>query len=140
MYPALGVEKGRWVDVAQVNAVAKGTEPDPTCFVRATSVGSRIDIVLANRSAVPMLGECGVIDDSPLPTHKPVACELRVAEMTRKFLGIKKPHGIPLDFVGPDVDAEAVIADRVCRGILVDSATKWAAASAAGCIETLWSI
>ena len=58
--PALqsALASGLVVDVAQLQADADGTVPQPTCFVRDTSQGSRIDHMLANRLACTTSAAC----------------------------------------------------------------------------------
>ena len=81
------IQRSKWIDACKSCASARGVAgPDPTCFVRSTSVGTRIDALIANESARGLLGESGVILDSVLPTHCPVALELRLGDCSREIL------------------------------------------------------
>ena len=82
-------------------------------FVRSTSIGSRIDVVFVNSVLRPMLGEAGALLDSALPTHRPVAAELRLGCCQRAVLAIQRPRRIPLSFVDPDPDAKVATSDHV---------------------------
>ena len=49
------------------------------CFVH-TGAGSRIDVVLANRIAKYSLRDVGLVGDTGIPTHVPVAAVFQLAE------------------------------------------------------------
>ena len=96
---------GGCVDSAKVCAVARGISCDRTCFVRDTSLGTRIDAIFCNAAARGALGDCGVLDDCAVPTHRPVACELRLEAYAQEANVLRRPGAISLDFVDPDADA-----------------------------------
>ena len=56
------INRARWIDTCKLCASSKGVpEPDPTCFVRSTSKGSRIDALFSNgaaRSWMPLPAPC----------------------------------------------------------------------------------
>ena len=55
------ISHARRIDTCKLCASSQGLpEPDPTCFFRSTSEGSRIDALLSNGAARSMLGEAGV--------------------------------------------------------------------------------
>ena len=87
-----------------------------------------------------MLGEAGVLMDSVLPTHRPVAPEVRMGDCSREVTVIKRPKRIPLAFVDPDVHAESCVADKLCRDVLFKSSTSWTSALACQDVEKLWSL
>ena len=133
--------RGRWLDTCKICATAQGApEPDATCFVRATSNGSRIDAILANNIAGHMVGEAGVIADTLLPTHAPVALEMRIGDCSREVTVSRQPKRIPLAFADPDRDAESCIADRVCRDVVAETSACWSAAVARKNVEALWKL
>ena len=53
---------GRWFDVAASTALARGATLANTCFVRDTSVGSRIDLVHANSVAMDAVTICNTVN------------------------------------------------------------------------------
>ena len=119
-------QQSSWMDGCKSCAVAQGgAEPDPTCFVRSTSAGSRIDAAFANATAANLIGEAGFISDSALPTHSPVALELVLGDCSHQVMSVKRPMRIPLSFVDPDPDAETLVANRVCGEVLVASSVDW---------------
>ena len=133
------IQRASWIDACKSCAASQdGSEPDPTCFVCAASEGTQIDGILANTTARGLLGEAGLVLDSVLPTHCPVAVELRLGDCSRQVLCVSQPKRIPLTFGDPDPDAEACVADRVCRQVLHKSFNAWATALAAKCVEQLW--
>ena len=77
------IDGARWSDACHLCATAQGGSPDPTCFVRATSAGTRIDAIYANSIARSLLGEAGMILDSALQTHCPV-CSSGLATASEK--------------------------------------------------------
>ena len=103
--------------------MSQGYSPDPTCLVRSTSVGTRIDGILANAFAQSFVGEAGVILDSVLPTHCPVGLELRLGDCCREVTVLQRLKRIPLKFTDPDKEAETFIADRVGKQVLRQSAS-----------------
>ena len=134
------IQNANWIDVCRCCAVSQGHDPDPTCFVRSTSVGTRIDAILVNQCARSLIGEAGVILDSVLPTHAPVALELRLGDCCREVLINQRPKRIPLAFTDPDKDAETCIADRIGNPILCRSASDRDSACVKNCVEQMWQI
>ena len=134
------VATGRWLDAAHVCAQSQGFVADPTCFVRSTSVGSRIDVIFMNSVMRPMLGEAGALLDSTLPVHCPVASELGLACGKRVVQVMQTPRRIPLGFVDPDIDAEACSSDHVCRKIVALSASAWNKACNCRDVEEMWRL
>ena len=51
----------------------------PTCYVHAGS-GTRIDVVHANRISKHALCDVGLVGDTGIPTHLPVAAVFQFAE------------------------------------------------------------
>ena len=68
------------------------------------------------------------------------ALELRPGCSKRVVLTIHTPRRIPLDFSDPDTDAEAVMKDRVCREVLMSSASAWSDASDCKDVERMWQL
>ena len=135
------IQGAKWIDTCKNCATAQGKpEPDATCFVRATSVGTRIDGIFANSVAGHMIGEAGVLLDTSLPTHLPVAVELRMGDCSGEVTVVRRPKRIPLAFADPDLDAEACVADRVCRNVLQKSCCAWSRALACKDVEALWQL
>ena len=77
-----------------------------------------------------MLGEAGVLADTLLPTHAPVAVEMRIGDCSREVTVCRQPKRIPLAFADPDRDAESCIADRVCRDVVESTSVRWSRAAA----------
>ena len=73
------VSTGRWIDAALECATARACEPANTCFVRETSVGSRIDVAWFNNVAAAALIACNTISDTGFPTHVPLVAEVQLA-------------------------------------------------------------
>lgn len=92
------VRHGSWTDCAKACASAGASQPDPTCFVRDTSAGTRIDAVLCNACAKSAVVECGVVEDCAMPTHRPIACRLGLQEYDQLLKCIRRPQAVPLDF------------------------------------------
>ena len=80
------IQRASWMDVCKSCAASQGgAEPDPTCFVRSTSAGSRIDAAFANETATNLIGEAGVIRDC-VPTHCPGALVLSLGDCSRRVI------------------------------------------------------
>ena len=133
------IQTAKWIDACKTCASAQGAQPDPTCFVRNTSTGTRIDAFLANASSRCLLGEAGVLLDSTLPTHCPIALELKLGSCMKHVVVVKRPKRIPLAFVDPDADAEEQTADRCARSVLQSSSRKWSSVCDAMNVELMWS-
>ena len=106
------VRHGGWVDTAKICADARGMACDPTCFVRDTSQGSRIDAILCNSVARAALLNAGVLGTCALPTHRPVACSLTLDAYSQSAQKIRTPQAFPLDFLDPEADGEECTARR----------------------------
>ena len=87
------------------------------CFVH-TGAGSRIDVVLANRIAKHSLRDVGLVGDTGIPTHVPVAAVFQLAEYEQTVTTIARMRKIKLNFRDPEPEAEELIADRVVAHIL----------------------
>ena len=72
------IDEGGWADCAAVVAKAS-MEPFTTCFVHA-GPGSRIDAVLANRTAKHSLCDVGPVGATGISTHVPVAANMNKRE------------------------------------------------------------
>ena len=77
------IDVGGWADCAAVVTEASALEPAATCFVFA-GPGSRIDAVLANRTAKHSLCDVGLVGATGIITYVPVAAVFQLAEMNRR--------------------------------------------------------
>ena len=131
---------GRWVDAACSIAAARGEAPDPTCFVHDVSAGSRIDVILCNSTASGMLMDFGLVGDSGLPVHLPVACKLRLQAASQIVKRSLKPLRIPLDWEDSVEEAERLHSDREWDDVWQVAADAWTGAMRAQDIETMWKL
>ena len=91
------IMSGGWCDTADMIAKARNEQPCPTCYVRDTSPGSRIDVILCNRIAKQFLHDFGVLLDSGIPTHLPIAAIFSFDTYTQHVRRVARPMRIPLD-------------------------------------------
>lgn len=135
---ATAAASGRWFDVAAVCAHALGLEPAPTCFVRDTSAGSRIDAIWCNNGAIAAI-RCGrVLADTGLPTYRPVACKVELDVYSEWVRVVKKPRPIPVDWKDPSPESEPETASRIARPIVQASYYQWAVVQQCGNTEARW--
>ena len=73
------IDVGRWADCAALVAEATASAPPVTCYVHA-GPGSRIDVVLANRTCKHALCDVGLVGNTGIPTHLPAAAVFQLAE------------------------------------------------------------
>eukprot|EP00755_Sulcionema_specki_P032827 Sspe_Gene.20034::Locus_7315_Transcript_1_1_Confidence_1.000_Length_2311::g.20034::m.20034 len=85
---------GRWTDAAVT--WAGENPPEKTCFVRGTSEGSRIDMILMNQVAGAGLEGVEVWHDTAIPTHKPVGIRLGLAPFEVAQLKVRRPKALPM--------------------------------------------
>jgi len=131
---------GRWVDAACAVAVATGTTPDATCYVRDTSEGTRIDAVLCNSVAGSALLDFGVVVGSGLPVHLPVACSLEYGTFSQLAPSVCKPRAMPLAWRDPEPEAEQWQADRCVAEVWRNHSEDWQVALVGANVEKLWRI
>ena len=62
---------GGWVDLHHAWATLQGETPAPTAQP-TKSAGTRIDLILANAAAASALTGVRVVEDTGLPTHRPL--------------------------------------------------------------------
>ena len=84
----------------------------PTCFPSKRSVGTRIDYMLGNSIAAATLGSFELVEDSGIPTHRPLRCKLKMELAQQSGVRFRKPAPIPLDWEMPDKEAEKAMATR----------------------------
>ena len=101
------LSSGQYWDAAEVVAQVREEEPQNTCFVKDTSVGSRIDLVLCNTQAVTMLQDARVEQDAGLPTHKPVIASFDLDLGPQKGLRYRMLCKLPTESQDPDPDADS---------------------------------
>ena len=59
-------------------------EPQPTCFQQVKSQGTRIDHALANPAAASLMRSFDVMQDTGLPTHRPLQVRLSVDGLSQE--------------------------------------------------------
>ena len=74
------IENDVWIDVGAKASWWGGTENETTCQTRPQAKPSRIDGVLANSEAVPLIKSYEVIKDEMISTHSVVRLKLHRAE------------------------------------------------------------
>ena len=134
------VSTGRWIDAALECATARACEPANNCFVRETSVGSRIDVAWFNNVAAAALIACNTISDTGFPTHVPLVAEVQLARY-EQFVDIaRRPLAIPLGWEDPKPEKELQLSSEFAERIVAASASLWNAAMRAVDVEALWGI
>ena len=133
------LKTGRWVDAAAAVAAASGSSPDATCFVRDTSIGSRIDVILCNSIAAASLLDFGVVLDSGLPVHLPVACSLNLHAFSQEVPQVSKPRAVPLGWVDPEPEAEQWQSDRCVAQVWQAFEEAWQRGLRTTDVECLWA-
>ena len=131
---------GGWTDAALAVARAENKQPCATCFVRDTSEGSRIDLVLLNNVLSHALTTCGVVGGTGLPTHVPVAAVLALPALDMDVQCLVKPRSVPLDWCDPDLDAEQHVSDTVARAIIDSNSQAWLQYLADGDVAAAFSL
>ena len=102
------VQNNHLADLELEASLLENREPTKTCFVRGTSVGSRIDMLFASPSLagasknVRTLGK----DATGIPTHKVVAVDLDIQHCSQSIHRFSVPSPIPPWEADPDKDAE----------------------------------
>ena len=91
------IDIGGWADCAALVAEATATSPPATCYVHA-GPGSRIDVVLANRISKHALCDAGLVGDTGIPTHLPVAAVFQFAEYEQTVTTMVRMRKIDLNF------------------------------------------
>ena len=96
------LNKGQLWDTGALVAQAQGRVPEPTCFAHETSKGTRRDYIFTNAQSTHLVKGCEVLQDSGIPTHKPVLAtfELPSTAYTGKVLRLPRP--IPQHKIDPD--------------------------------------
>ena len=89
------------LDCAALVAGATASAPPATCFVHA-GPGSRIDVVLASRICKHALCDVGLVGDSGIPTHLPVAAVFQLVEYEQMVTKIVRRKKIELNFKDPE--------------------------------------
>ena len=131
------IDIGGWADCAALVAEATASSPPATCYVHA-GPGSRIDVVLANRISKHALRDAGLVGDTGIPTHLPVAAVFQFAEYEQTVTTMVRMRKIDLNFKDPEPEAEQLTADRVVACILAKQNDAWScAAPATKCAEAL---
>ena len=137
-----------WVDLHQAWAALRGVSPAPTCFVKKTSKGSRIDLILANREAASAATGAWVDEETVLPTHRPVFADLEWEAFTGRCWRDKQPKA----FSRPEEDEgeapltpaqrSALWAAREAAALECkkEFAGEWAAALRSGSAERIWHV
>ena len=128
---------GRYEDFAQLQAMALGQErPEPTCFQQGSSVGSRIDYIIANNILAPSFQGLKRLDDTGIPTHRPLLCELDVAVCKQDGVRYRLPRELPMDWGLCEEEKERDKAAEEACPILEESQYLWDLALEHGDVDT----
>ena len=116
---------GQYFDCLALLGEMRQEVPANTCFVRNTSQGSRIDLILSNINMVPMLRDGQVLEDAKIPVHRPVLAtfELDAGSFTGQKYRI--PQSLPLDWQDPDPDAEQFCAEEMAQALKERTQADW---------------
>ena len=137
---------GGWVDLHHAWATLQGETPAATCFAQPTkSAGTRIDLILANAAAAPALTGVRVVEETGLPTHRPLMAGLEWEAFTGRVWRDRKPAAFaPREDAAPaSRDPKAEKAEQEAReAVAQESRTPfeadWATAVRSGGVEPLW--
>ena len=112
MEAALG--SGNYWDIEEFFAATEGRAAHMTCFVRETSVGSRIDSIITNSigmqsvQGIDTLGAGPRSDVHGVPTHRAVVCEANYEVYERIGVQFRVTSGLPSFTTDPDVEGEGL--------------------------------
>ena len=87
---------GGWHDLADLFAKRDGAPAAPTCAVRPGTRPRRIDYMLANTVMLSACMDFSLLDDTGLPTHKPLSVLLSLEAFARRALRPRRPLAFPL--------------------------------------------
>ena len=94
---------GGWHDVAALFAQQGRAAPDTTCLARPGAHPRRIDYMLANTVLFSACQAFAVLQDTGLPTHKPLSVLLSLEAFHRRALRPQRPLAFP-ELAGPPPD------------------------------------
>ena len=132
------LSSGRWFDAALSFACASSEAPANTCFVRETSVGSRIDLAFCNNIAMSAVRRVSTVAGSGIPTHVPLALWLSLSEYGQLVPTVRRPVPFPKGWQDASKDKEIDISVNVAASILAESAVDWQLFLASGEVDSLW--
>ena len=97
-------------------------------------------MVLANRISKHALCDVGLVGNTGIPTHLPVATVFQFAEYEQIVTTIVRMRKIDLNFKDPESEAEQLTADRVVAHILAKQNIVWSYAMQQRNVQRLWEL
>ena len=76
---------------------------------------SRIDWVLSNDAALAAFVSYELLDDTGIPTHKPILVRFNWAQLAQNIPAWQRPLKIPLEVEGATADSDRAIMQEVFR-------------------------
>eukprot|EP00660_Eupelagonema_oceanica_P019294 gene19294-biopygen28237 len=132
---------GRWEDAAALWAEMLGHEPEWTCETARregeASSRSRIDLLLANNTALNAMRTVAVRRGVGLETHAPVTMELDVDTFGQRAAQLNQPRAFPVEHWEKWPEERMLEAADAAVGKV---ATSWREALAAADVEHLWRL
>ena len=92
---AAACTNGGWHDVAELFARQSGTPAAPTCTARPGAEPRRLDFMLANTVMMSACQAFTILEDTGLPTHKPLSLLLSLQAFARRALRPRRPLAFP---------------------------------------------
>ena len=114
--------------------------PRATCFQKTTSPGSRIDFIFGNGVATAMARDFRVLDDTGLPTHKPLLIDLQLDLSHQEGLRFRRPATPDLSWQDPVPEQETAKAADAIGVVHAASQSLWDACMEAGDVETAFHV
>ena len=133
------IDVGGWADCAALVAEATASSRLATCYVHA-GPGNSIDVVLANRISKHALCDVGLVGNTGIPTHLPVAAVFQFAEFEQIVTTTVRVRKIDLNFKDLEPEAEQLTADRVVAHILARQKIVWSCAMQQRHVQRLWEL
>ena len=96
--------------------------------------------MLANRISKHALCDAGLVGDTGIPTHLPVAAVFQFAEYEQTVTTMVRMRKIDLNFKDPEPEAEQLTADRVVACILAKQNDAWSCAARQRNVQRLWEL
>ena len=130
----------QWYDAALIWEDKTGQQAKNTCFVRATSQGSRIDLALMNRQLASTLQDFQTLQETGIHTHDPLQLTLDVSLCEQTGKCIPTPLPFPLDWQDPVEDAENYQKESLSSALLAQVQSCWKEAKEARDTDALYRI
>eukprot|EP00663_Eupelagonemidae_sp_cell21sb_P002558 gene2558-6142_t len=94
---AAAMRDGGWQDLAATTAAMHGESPLPTCFPQRSSEGTRIDVILGNAVAGAAVQQVRLLEDTGIPTHRPLVAQVSLARYVQMVPAIHQPIAFPVE-------------------------------------------